>query len=126
MTFYKTYLQNLPINKYCRHNKDGETDCTPNYIVDSKSDCAFLFNKIIYEYSDAVSLKNNNIMIIAAKDKKMRLPLFAIDINGSAPPNVAGDDLVLLVLRKNDSDAFFIDMDTSFCKDIPKTEKPAK
>ena len=117
LTFYKTYIQHLPINKYCIHSKQGNTNCTPNYVVDPKADCSKLYNNIVYEYSDAIKLKNNNIMIIAAKDKK-RLPIFAVDINGNNPPNKAGDDLILVILRKNDTGTYYIDMNTSFCKSI--------
>ena len=116
LSFYNDFIQNIPVKNYCKSLSDYS--CIPFYKVSSKTptNCEKFYEKLINKKNDSLMLKKNKLMIIAA-DKRQKYPVFAIDINGMSSPNIIGEDLVLVALRKNDEGKYFIDMNATICSE---------
>jgi len=113
--FYDEFMFNIPVVEYCKSN-GIDNNCIPEYKVSAKTpkNCDSLYEKLVYKQADSIVLKNNKLMLIASDDK-YKYPFFAIDINGKENPNVIGEDLVIVALRKDMVGKYYIDMNASIC-----------
>ena len=119
LDFYNEFLQDIPIKNYCKSKRINS--CLPNYKVSGKTpkNCDNIYEKLINKLNDSVILKKDKLMIIAS-DKEKKYPVFAIDINGFNSPNVIGEDLIIVTLRKKYDGEYHIEINSTICEENQK------
>lgn len=118
--FYKTFLKHLNVKKYCQ-TKALENGCIPEYEVYSQKPSCIGFSRYMMNYEDDAFVMENgsNIIIPHAKDGN-RIPMFAVDSNGLAKPNKAGEDLFSMVIIRNASGSYYFHSNITYCLPVEK------
>ncbi len=118
-SFYDEFMQDIPVKNYCKSKRSYS--CIPNYRVSGKTPQNYedIYEKLINKSNDSIILKKNKLMIIAS-DNKAKYPIFAIDINGTSPPNIIGEDLILVTLRKKENGETIIETNSAVCDEDAK------
>lgn len=118
--FYKTLVANLKVKKYC-HGNALAGECIPVYQAYTRKKACIGFNEeMINEYDDAFSMPNGSNIIVYNIKKDERRPIFAVDTNGFAAPNKAGEDLFSITIMKKANNAYYFHPNISHCLPVEK------
>ncbi len=118
--FYTIFVSNLQLEKYCQE-KALKGGCIPEYIeYTDKPECFGFSRNMLNNYADAFVMgDNSNLMIYNEIDKQKR-PIFAVDANGFAKPNKAGEDLFSMTIMRNKNGSYFFHSNVSTCLPVKK------
>lgn len=118
--FYKTFVSNMKVQKYCHGNalSDG---CIPEYEgYTDKRMCTGFTRELMNKYDDAFVMPDGSNIIIFNTTKDSRRPIFAVDTNGMAKPNKAGEDLFSFTIIRNSNGAYYFHPNISYCLPVTK------
>ena len=118
--FYKTFVSNLKVQKYC-HGNALKDECIPVYeSYTNKERCVGFSEEMLNEYDDAFVMPDGSNVIVYNVTKNDRRPIFAVDTNGFAKPNKAGEDLFSITIIKNSNGAIYFHPNISHCLPVSK------
>lgn len=119
-TFYKLFVSNLQLQKYCKTNslKDG---CIPLYqSYTDKNQCHGFTRTMMNNIADSFVMADSSNIIVYNELDKQRRPIFAVDVNGKSKPNKAGIDLFSLTIIRNGNGSYYFHGNVSYCLPVEK------
>ncbi len=118
--FYRNFVTKMNIKKYCQNNALAK-NCVARYSAYPKTPkCYGFFERMINDEDDAFVFSNgSSIIIFNTKDEK-RTPFFAVDVNGTAPPNKPGEDLFTMIIMRNQSGSYYFHSNITYCLPVEK------
>lgn len=118
--FYKTFVSNLKVQKYC-HGNALKDECIPEYeTYTDKTRCVGFSEEMMNVYDDAFVMPDGSNIIVFNVTQNDRRPIFAVDTNGFAKPNKAGEDLFSITIIKNTSGPIYFHPNISHCLPVEK------
>lgn len=118
--FYRMFVTNLQLEKYCKENalKDG---CIPQYEeYTTRPQCPGFTRAMMNNYADAFVMKDGSNIIVYNEIDKQRKPIFAVDVNGHAKPNRAGEDIFSLTILRDKNGSYYFHENVSHCLPVKK------
>lgn len=118
--FYKTFVSNLKVQKYCHGNALADGCIPPYKSYITKEKCIGFSKEMMNEHDDAFVMLGGSSVIVFNVKKNDRRPIFAVDINGEANPNNAGEDLFSVTIMRNPHGAYYFHTNVSYCLPVEK------
>lgn len=118
--FYKTFANNLNVRRYCHGNALADS-CLPAYTSYSTEKLCSGFTKdMMNKHDDVFVMADGSSLTVFNVKPDDRRPIFAVDINGAAPPNKAGEDLFSMTIMQKPNGAYFFHSNISHCLPVEK------